>query len=336
MNIALYHNLTSGGSKREAYEFARQFVQHGHTVHLFAPKTADEEFLPLTKLAHRSFIFDLQLYQPLRGHLPFVRRYLDLVGLTRDLHRLQALAQKIAAQIDAGGYDFVFAHHDRIVQSPYLLRHLKTPSAYYCAEANHGVYESTILRSLSRSASRSARLAAWWYTPAGWAQYQILKTEDRKNLKAASALLTNSYFTAESLYRVYGVQARVSYLGVDVEKFRPLDLVRLYNQARAFIYAPILEPFGLVVLEAMACGTPVVAVKEGGVRESVIDGVTGWLIPRDPHIFADALGRLLSDEQLALTIGKAGREKVAAEFDPVKIAAKNLKVYEQAIERANA
>jgi glycosyltransferase involved in cell wall biosynthesis len=74
------------------------------------------------------------------------------------------------------------------------------------------------------------------------------------------------------------------------------DLVRLYNKAKLFLYAPYLEPFGLVVLEAMACGTPVIAVKEGGVRESVLHNETGILAERDEEAFAQATSELLRDD----------------------------------------
>jgi glycosyltransferase involved in cell wall biosynthesis len=74
-------------------------------------------------------------------------------------------------------------------------------------------------------------------------------------------------------------------------------LVALYNKAQLVLYAPYLEPFGLVPLEAMACGTPIVAVKEGGVRESVIHNKTGVLTERDEHIFAHAVIEVLSDKE---------------------------------------
>ncbi len=383
MKIALYHNLTSGGSKREAYEFTKQFARNGHTVDLYCPSTANEEFLSLASIVHQSFTFDLRLGDNFSGRLPLLRRYVDLAVLHLNLRRLRQVARRIAAQIDAGAYDFVFAHHDRIVQSPYLLRFLRTPSAYYCAEPMREFYEPPIVRPYQRPRGAVEQMQRRWYALARWLRDRVVKSEDRKNVRRASLLLTNSHFTAESIYRAYGLRARVSYLGVDTERFKPLDLergdfvlsvgavsplkgydfliealaqlparqhprllivgntasigettflrqhaearsvvlefrvnvsddelVRLYNQARAFVYSPVLEPFGFAPLEAMACGTPVVAVNEGGVRESVRDGETGYLVPRDPGAFAEALQRVLSDARLAQTLGQNGRAEV--------------------------
>lgn len=88
------------------------------------------------------------------------------------------------------------------------------------------------------------------------------------------------------------------------------ELVRLLGRARALVYAPRLEPFGFAPLEANACGTPVVAVAEGGVRETVIDGVNGFLVDDDPLAFADAVVRLLEDPRLGDELGRRGRELV--------------------------
>jgi len=85
------------------------------------------------------------------------------------------------------------------------------------------------------------------------------------------------------------------------------ELVRLYNTAYATVCAQVLEPFGLVPLESMACGTPVVAVAEGGLRESLTDGHTGLLVNRDPHEFAAAVERLLTDSSFAERLGQQGR-----------------------------
>jgi glycosyltransferase involved in cell wall biosynthesis len=90
------------------------------------------------------------------------------------------------------------------------------------------------------------------------------------------------------------------------------DLVELYNRAIGFLYAPYLEPFGLAPVEAMACGTAVVAVKEGGVRESVIHEQTGVLVERDEDAFADAVQGLLLDRARRHRVEREGMEWVQA------------------------
>jgi glycosyltransferase involved in cell wall biosynthesis len=84
-------------------------------------------------------------------------------------------------------------------------------------------------------------------------------------------------------------------------------LVARYNEAAMVVYAPVREPLGLAALEAMACGVPVVGVAEGGVRETVVDGVTGLLVERDERQFAEAVATLLADEALRGRLGEQGR-----------------------------
>jgi glycosyltransferase involved in cell wall biosynthesis len=105
--------------------------------------------------------------------------------------------------------------------------------------------------------------------------------------------------------------------GVDLEmRFLISDdeLVALYNEAKAVVYPPLMEPFGLVPLEAMACGTPVIGVREGGIRETIVDGATGILIDRDEGECAQALTRLVTDEDLAKKMGEAGRKYVCEKW----------------------
>ncbi len=83
-------------------------------------------------------------------------------------------------------------------------------------------------------------------------------------------------------------------------------LVRLYNQARMVIFLPLMEPLGLVPLESMACGTPVIGVKEGGVRETIVDGHTGLLIDRDVNQLARAVRRLMDSDRLLERLSRNG------------------------------
>lgn len=101
--------------------------------------------------------------------------------------------------------------------------------------------------------------------------------------------------------------------GVDLRLLANISdarLVELYNQAALTAYVPHNEPFGLVPLESMACATPVVAVREGGIAESIVHEETGLLTERDPQQIAAAIERLLSDTSLTETYGRNGRAHV--------------------------
>jgi glycosyltransferase involved in cell wall biosynthesis len=98
---------------------------------------------------------------------------------------------------------------------------------------------------------------------------------------------------------------------LDIRAKLPLgEVVDSYRRAGVVACAQIREPFGLVPLEAMACATPVVAVEEGGFRETVSHGQTGLLVPRDPRSLGTAIARVLHDRALASQLGEAGRAAV--------------------------
>jgi starch synthase len=114
------------------------------------------------------------------------------------------------------------------------------------------------------------------------------------------------------------------------------DLIHLHSHAAVFVCPSIYEPFGLVILEAMACETPVVASRVGGIPEIVVEGETGYLVdfnPADPDAFTSALaGRLeelLGDAPVAAKMGKAGRERVLQHFGWRAIASQTLQLYDR-------
>jgi glycosyltransferase involved in cell wall biosynthesis len=86
------------------------------------------------------------------------------------------------------------------------------------------------------------------------------------------------------------------------------ELKRLLRTASVMLYTPHLEPFGLAAVEAMASGTPVVAVREAGPAETVVDGVTGFLRERNAPQLAEAVLRVLDDSVLREQMGRAARE----------------------------
>jgi glycosyltransferase involved in cell wall biosynthesis len=93
------------------------------------------------------------------------------------------------------------------------------------------------------------------------------------------------------------------------------QVINILNRATLLLYTSRLEPFGYAPLEANACATPVVAVAEGGVRETVKDGVNGLLSSRDPQCLADAMAKLLYDPALARKLGENGLRLVEHEWN---------------------
>ena len=113
----------------------------------------------------------------------------------------------------------------------------------------------------------------------------------------------------------------------------PVDqVVQLYSHAAVFVCPSVYEPFGLINLEAMACGTAVVASAVGGIVEVVDDGKTGILLPpARPEALAAAIRRLLDDPAQARAMGQAGRRRVEDKFSWASVAERTEGVYAEAI-----
>jgi glycosyltransferase involved in cell wall biosynthesis len=359
MNVAIYHNLPSGGAKRALFNYTKGLVEHGHTVDVYAPPSANEVFLDLRPLVRR--YHEIPLRSGLRSSLvrsPVIRE-LDRYAVCR--WSLMHHARVAAEAIDAGGYDVAFVHHCQIATSPYILSFLTTPSVYYCQEPRRTSFEYSVRHHLPDPTLPQRAHEALFES--------LLRPRDVTAARSATVILANSYFSVESIKRAYGRYARVAYLGIDLTAFRasgqprvnavisvgalhpakghllvieavgalPADvrpavrivadrgtgehadelsrrageldvslsirelvsdaeLAELYATSRVAICTAELEAFGFTPLEAMACGTPVIAVREGGFKETVIDGRNGRLCDRDPAALASVLQQLLGDQ----------------------------------------
>jgi alpha-1,3/alpha-1,6-mannosyltransferase len=121
----------------------------------------------------------------------------------------------------------------------------------------------------------------------------------------------------EEVFRRLVNHARARRLTEQVIFLRSIaDAERLWLLARCVCvaYTPLREHFGLVPLEAMAARRPVVAVEDGGVRETVVHGETGFLCAPTAAAFAEAVRRILQDSALAVSLGKRGRAHVESRF----------------------
>lgn len=114
-----------------------------------------------------------------------------------------------------------------------------------------------------------------------------------------------------------------------------LEVIQLLSHATAFVCPSLYEPLGIVNLEAMACGTAVVASRVGGIPEVVADGETGLLVPPgDPQALAAALNALVREPQRARAMGVAGRHRAVTEFDWTSIAQLTAQLYEEVLGKA--
>lgn len=129
-----------------------------------------------------------------------------------------------------------------------------------------------------------------------------------------------------------------------IEEHLPVaELSVILSASTVFVCPSVYEPLGIVNLEAMACGIPVVGTATGGIPEVIDDGVTGWLVPIEqvsdgtgtplkPDVFVNDLSKALinavSDVERAREMGAAARERAITHFDWTSIAAQTLAVYE--------
>jgi alpha-maltose-1-phosphate synthase len=125
------------------------------------------------------------------------------------------------------------------------------------------------------------------------------------------------------------------------------EAIQLYSHARVFCCPSVYEPFGIINLEAMACRAPVVASATGGIKEVVVDGQTGFLVPFDqdpvtsfpraPEQFARDLAarinQLMNDRELCRRFGEAGRRRVEETFSWTAIAHQTVDLYQQLIDQ---
>ncbi|MBA3944441.1 MAG: glycosyltransferase family 4 protein [Herpetosiphonaceae bacterium] len=389
MKIAVWHNLPSGGGKRALYDHVRGLVKRGHTVESWCPPTADQTYLPLSSIIREHVI-------PLRWTVPArhpANRLLPLSWNTAtQLKAMEQHCRQCAAEINRGGYDLLFANSCMFFRTPPISRFTKIPKLLYLQEPARWLYEAMprlpwiALPSPGKRWSHLTHLKTFVKHMIKLRGYRIQAREELANAQAFTLILVNSLFSRESVLRVYGIDSKVCYLGVNMDTFvnrhqerehfvvgigafvleknihlvinalacvthpRPHlvwignvadpaylaelqqlahslgvafepklriddhELIDLLNRAKMMVYAPRLEPFGYAPLEANACGLPVIAVAEGGVRETIKDGVNGLLVEHDAHAMAMAIQRLLNEPSYAQQLGGQGYALIAEEW----------------------
>lgn len=346
MKIAVFHELHNGGARRAVNEFAKRLKEQ-HEVDLYI--VDEEENIDEERFFDNVFFYKF-ISKKWSGGNWKTRLYKDTI----ELYRLRRLHQQIASDINKNNYDLAFIHPSKYTQSPFILLFLKISKVYYCEEALRMVYEEQFeldekVPLYKRAYEKAIRF--------------VRKKIDKANISNADLVLANSEFTQKNVKKAYGIESKVSYLGVDTDFFKPekskkdidvlyigakdqvdgydllknalslipgkisvkyhvtnegwvrdIDLKRLYNRSKIVVCLANNEPFGLIPLEAAACGVPVIALNSGGYRETVIGGKTGFLVERTPKSLRQKIRLLLSDKKLRMKIGKAARDEAISNW----------------------
>ena len=376
----MWHNLPSGGGKRALYYFVRGLVGRGHQLACWSLDTADHSYLPLSEFAPERIISsDFKD----RSRKSFIKRWRSDFNETVDRMRaFDEACRRCADEIEAGDFDLLFANSALVYGVPYVMRHLRMKKVLYLQEPCRYLYEAWPVLPWVANAPEDLKQAGIFRPGRFIADYPLLQTlrlqakQEWLNIGSCDQVLVNSYFSRESLRRVYGVDAKVCYLGVDTELFCDLglpreriivglgsfdsikgvdlavkavallpdprpplvwiansgneayqkatlelarslgvelqirmaisdaDLIAILNKASLLLYTSRLEPFGFAPLEANACGLPVVGIREGGIRETVQDGVNGFLVDPEVESISHAIGELLQTPSLARQMGE--------------------------------
>lgn len=127
-----------------------------------------------------------------------------------------------------------------------------------------------------------------------------------------------------------GVTAQVQFAG----RRDRAALRAYYCAADVFVTTPWYEPFGITPLEAMACGTPVIGARVGGIQSTVVDGVTGYLVPpRDPAALADRLALIAQQPALAAALGRAAIRRARSLYTWERVTQQLIGVYLDVVRR---
>jgi glycosyltransferase involved in cell wall biosynthesis len=358
-------------------------LRRTHSVHVYTLSTSDQDLLADADIADSVTVLPFQFRRS-------VRLALFLNDLIRwdDLDRLDRVNADAAARIDAEHHDVVLVDACRFTYAPYVLRHLITPTAFYC---HHGPWR--LEPEWRAPAVGYHSLRDRLHAPAEALLRRRLVRDDTELARSAAMIVTNSEYTRGQIHRMYGIDAVVCPPGVDLpangHKFQrsgvisvgalevhkgfdfliralatiqPQDrprltivaneanpvvrrqitalaaalevtlelhervsesrLAELLASSAVFVYGAHQEPLGMGPLEAMAARLPVVAVSEGGLREVVTSGKTGWLVDRDARAFGACVSKLLASPELQARMGEEARNQIERSWTwPHRVAA---------------
>jgi glycosyltransferase involved in cell wall biosynthesis len=221
-------------------------------------------------------------------------------------------------------YRYIFKNNFVVLYTPLLLKEMKSfiqpEQIFYCMNgiqstiSNVAFLKANTMRAKHR-VPKIIFLGHLWTLKGCYVLLEALALLNRKKyLFEAVFIGTEIDITLKDFSNkcvALGIANRVSCLGPLYGKQKTTQLLG----ADIFAYPTLNDAFGLVLLEAMETGLPIVASEEGSIPEILDDKHTGFIVPKNnPQILANQLAVLLKNKQLRMKMGKAGRERFEARF----------------------
>jgi glycosyltransferase involved in cell wall biosynthesis len=235
MRIAVWHNLPSGGGKRALHDHVRGLVMRGHQVEAWSPPMAALSYLPLSRFGPEHVVpFE---WQPKWYRAPIIHHFTSYLNAIASIEAMKRHAQRCVAEIERGGFDLIFANSCFIFATSFIARFANIPTVLYLQEPIRRFYEAQSFGDMTRLAWVASmrpyfKLAK---NPLRWkgqatslvrdlVDVHTLRLQAREEALSGwsfDRILCNSRFSREAIMRVYGLDARVCYLGIDTDLFRP-------------------------------------------------------------------------------------------------------------------
>jgi glycosyltransferase involved in cell wall biosynthesis len=343
MKIAFYHELHKGGARRGTNEFAIQLKKLGHTVDLYTIEKQDEENVFYTNIYF--YKFENKIW---KGKNWRIRLYKDTIELFLLLLLNKKISEDInnkkydACYITASQFiespfllNFIKTKKYYYLNDPYYRmiyeKKLFNPER---SDLIRNLYEriNKYIRKridINNIGKADYIIAASIFTQKQFYKVYKLKSEiayygvnslffhkgkkerDIDILFIGSKDVLDGYPFFNKIINTYNKSnLKVKTVLFENEWLNDKELRDIYRRTKILIACSYNEPLGLVPLEAMACGVVTLAVDEGGYPETVIDGVTGYIIHRDYRKFVEKINLLLNDENLIKTISSNSIKEV--------------------------
>lgn len=349
MKIAFFHELHSGGARRGTNEFARQLKRRGHVVDLYTIGIVNDarENTFYSNLYFYKFIPKIW-----KGHDWKTRLYKDTIELFNvcllDKKIAKIIEKRNYDMVYVAASDYIespfilnflkiptfFYLNDpyyRIIYEPDLFNKSGVNSLkIYYEYVNRfirkyldkwNIKNATYIIAISDFANKAFKKAYGWD---GEIIYYGVDTnffkpssvkKDIDILYIGSKNKLDGYELFTKALRKIKLTSKVREVLVENEWLNDRQLLSLYQRSKILIAPAYREPFGLVPLEAMSCGAVVVAVNDGGHKETVKNGETGYLLEGKPHLFAEKLMELLDNPQTIRKMSIKAREDMLKNWD---------------------